>query len=119
MRGAARGEVGEILVHAANVAVGRFRGDAEFGGGEFRGLRLEKGALQHYRRRAGRDAASLAAHHAGHGIGLFRVANHQHRGVEDALDAVESCHLLAFAGIAHDNRAVFQGAVVESVERLA
>ena len=119
MRGAARGEVGEILVDAADISVARLARKPQLRRRELRGSRLEKRTFEKDGRRSGRNAGILAAHDAGDGVRTLCVADHQHRGVELALHAVERLDRLAVTRVAHDDRAVLERAVVKGVHRLA
>ncbi len=119
MRRTAAGEVREILVHAADVAVGRFGRESEFRRRELSRRRLEKRAFENKRLRTLRDAALFSSHDACHGVGAPRIANDQHGRIQLALDAVQRLHRFALTRIAHDNRAIRELRIVERVHRLA
>ena len=120
MRRTARGEVGDVLVHAADVAVGRLARQAKLRRRVLRRRRLEKrGFEEDALRLALGDAGVLAAHDAGDAVRTRRVADHQHRRVKLARHAVQRLDRLALFRAADDDRAPLQLRVVEGVQRRA
>ena len=65
------------------------------------------------------DAAVFAAHHTGHGDGLFRIRNDEHILSERALHAVERGNLLAVFRTADDHAPTLEIAQVKGMHRLA
>ena len=78
MRRTTAGEIRQVLVDAANVAVARLARETELRRRVLGGSRLEEGRLKHHRRGAGGNAGILAAHDASDGIRLLRVADDEH-----------------------------------------
>ena len=83
------------------------------------GQRVEVSALEQNRPGGLRDLRGLPSHDPGHGDGPLGVGDDQHGGLQGALLLVDGRDGLALAGPAHDDTALGQSIVVESVQRLA
>ena len=119
MGGAARREIGKILIYAADVTVARFRRKAELRRGEFRRGAVKERRLEKNAPRSGSDLALLAAHNTGNGVGALGVTDHKHRRIKLTLNAVERLHSLAVFRGSHDDLAACELRVIESMHRLA
>ncbi len=80
---------------------------------------MEAGALQHHPRRRPVDLRVAAPHHAGHRGRAPAVGNHEHVGIERAVDAVERAQDFAGRGAPDHEAAAVEPPHVERVHRLA
>ena len=116
--GAAAGPIGQALVHAAGVTIGRLGGHAQLGGRELHARGVEEGRLQHHRAGGVLDFALFAAHHAGDRRGALGIGDDKHRLVQLPVRPVQRADGLAGLGQTHHDFPAAQRRVIKGMERV-